>query len=225
MFALEAPQDKHGQEHRTGTSRAEQTDKDHGGAGSSGSHGGAGSSGGHGGAGSSGGHGGAGSSGGHGGAGSSGVHGRWTSGPWPRSPRPGPYSRNSYYPPPPNFPGEVRGYQSPPGLNRQDNTKRDRNALQGQTDRTGQPTGTGSPPGLARRLRLLLGMTRSQRPSQGPSVTASISATRGQAARMASMATTRGAACPRRVSMDKTRHGSLKCSCGHNKTDTRHSWP
>ncbi len=33
MGALEAPQDKHGQEHRTGTSRAEQTDRDHGGAG------------------------------------------------------------------------------------------------------------------------------------------------------------------------------------------------
>ncbi len=73
--ALEAPQDKYGQEHRTGTSRVEQTDRDHGGAGSSGSHGGAGSSGGHGGAGSPGGHGGAGSSGGHGGAGSSGGHG------------------------------------------------------------------------------------------------------------------------------------------------------
>ncbi len=42
---------------------------------------------------------------------------------------------------------------------------------------------------------------------------------------MASMATTRGAACPRRVSMDKTRQGILKYSCGHNKTDTRHSWP
>ncbi len=40
MGALEAPQDKHGQEHRTGTSRAEQTDKGgHGGAGSSGGHG------------------------------------------------------------------------------------------------------------------------------------------------------------------------------------------
>ncbi len=81
MGALEAPQDKHGQEHRTGTSRAEQTDRDHGGAGSSGGHGGAGSSG------------------GHGGAGSSGGHGRWSSGPWPRSPRPGPYSRNPFYPP------------------------------------------------------------------------------------------------------------------------------
>ncbi len=63
MGALEAPQDKYGQEHRT--------DRDHGGAGSSGSHGVAGSSGG---------HGGAGSSGGHGGVGSSGGHGRWSSG-------------------------------------------------------------------------------------------------------------------------------------------------
>ncbi len=114
MGALEAPQDKHGQEHRTGTSRAKQTDRDHGRAGSSGSHGGAGSSGGHGRAGSSGGHGGAGSSGGHGGAGSSGGHGRWSSGPWPRSPRPGPYSQNSYTPPQ-NFPEEVRGYQEPSG--------------------------------------------------------------------------------------------------------------
>ncbi len=43
---MEAPQDKYGQEHRMGTSRVEQTDRDHGGAGSSGSHGGAGSSGG-----------------------------------------------------------------------------------------------------------------------------------------------------------------------------------
>ncbi len=63
MGALEAPQDRHRQERRTGTSRAEQTDRDHGGAGNSGSHGGAGSSE------------------GHGGAGSSGGHGRWSSGP------------------------------------------------------------------------------------------------------------------------------------------------
>ncbi len=68
-------------------------------------------------------------------------------------------------------------------------------------------------------------MTRSQRLSQGPSATASISTTGGQAARMASMATKQGAACPRRVSMDNTWQGYLKCSCGHNKTDTRHSWP
>ncbi len=97
--------------------------------------------------------------------------------------------------------GKWGGIRSPPGLNRQDSTKQDRNALQGQTDRTGQPTGTRSPPGLAWKLRLPLGMTW----HQGPSATASTSTTRGQAARMASMATTRGAACPRRVSVDKTR--------------------
>ncbi len=55
-------------------------------------------------------------------------------------------------------------------------------------------TGTRSPPGLAWKLRLPLGMTKSQGPSQGPSATASISTTRGQTARMASIATTRGAA-------------------------------
>ncbi len=120
------------------------------GAGSSGGHGGAGSSGDHGGAGSPGGHGGVGSSGGHGGAGSSGGHGRWSSGA---------YSRNSYYPPPKISLGKWGGIRSPPGLNRQDSTKHDRKALQGQTDRTGQPTGTRSPPGLAWKLRLPLGMT------------------------------------------------------------------
>ncbi len=192
MGALEAPQDKHGQEHRTGTSRAEQTDRGHGGAGSSGSHGGC-------------------------------RELRW---PWqgwelwrpwrswelwrpwqmvfgalasvPLGPAP---TAGTHTTPQKKFPGEVRGgIRSPPGLNRQDSTKQDRKALQGQTDRTGQPTG--SPPGLARRLRLLLGMTRSQGPSQGPSATASTSATRGQAAGMASLATTRGTACLRRVSMD-----------------------
>ncbi len=201
MGALEAPLDRHRQERRTVTSRAEQTDRDHGGAGSSGSHGGAGSSGDHGGAGSSGDHGGAGSSGDHGGAGSSGDQGRWSSGPLASAPSARPLQPEPLLPPPPkNFPGEVRGYQepsgakqtgqyktrqdSPPGPDRQDRTDHDdRKALQGQTDRTGQTTMTGKP---------------------------STSATRGQAARMASMATARGATCPRRVSMDKTRQGIFK---------------
>ncbi len=113
MGALEAPQDKHGQEHRTGTSRAEQTDK--------GGHGGAGSSGGHGGAGSSGGHGVARGSGGHGSAGSSGGHGRWSLWPWPRSPRPGPYNRNPFTPPKISL-GKLGGIRSPPGLDTQDST-------------------------------------------------------------------------------------------------------
>ncbi len=51
-------------------------------------------------------------------------------------------------------------------------------------------------------------MTWHQGPSQGPSATAST--TRGQAARMASAATTRGAACPRRVSVAKTRQDLIK---------------
>ncbi len=71
MGALEAPLDRHIQERRTGTSRAEQTDRDHGEAGSSGSHGGAGSSG------------------DHGGAGSSGDQGRWSSGPLASAPTAG----------------------------------------------------------------------------------------------------------------------------------------
>ncbi len=128
-------------------------------------------------------------------------------GPWPRSPRPGPYSRNPFTPPK-KIPWGSQGVSGAPSPAR--HTEQYRTSLQGQTDRTGQPTGSGSPPGLARRLRLLLGMTRSQRPSQGPSATASTSMTRGQVARMASMATTRGAACPRRVSMDMTRQDLIK---------------
>ncbi len=95
--------------------------------------------------------------------GSSGGHGRSSSGPWHRSPRPGPYSRNPYYPPPPKFPWGSQGVSG---------------ALRGRTDRTvhdrtgkpsgaRQPTGTRSPSGLARKLRLLMGMTRHQGPSQG----------------------------------------------------------
>ncbi len=130
MGALEAPQDKYGQEHRTGTSRVEQTDRDHGGVGaleapqdkntgrgppewnrqtgSSGGHGGVGSSGDHGGAGSSGGNGGAGSSGGHGGVGSSGGHGRWSSGPLASVPSARPLQPELLLPPP-KFPWGSEG--------------------------------------------------------------------------------------------------------------------
>ncbi len=142
---------------------------------SSGGHGGAGSSGGHDGAGSSGGHDGAGSSGGHGGTGSSGGHGRWSLWPWPRSPRPGPYSRNPFYPPPQNFPGEVRGYQEPSGAR---HTEHDKTPGPDKQDRTSHRNQ--KPSWLAWKLRLPLGMTKSQRPSQGPSATASISTTRGR---------------------------------------------
>ncbi len=65
-------------------------------------------------------------------------------GPRPRPPRPGPYSRNPTTPPPKMSMGKWGGIRSPPGLNRQDSTKHDRTALQGQTDRTVQNT-TGQP--------------------------------------------------------------------------------
>ncbi len=70
--------------------------------------------GGHGGAGSSGGHGGAESSGGHGGVGSSGGHGRWSSGALASSLGQA-TPAGTLLPPPPNFPGKVRGYQEPSG--------------------------------------------------------------------------------------------------------------
>ncbi len=60
--------------------------------------------------------------------------------------------------------------------------------------------------GKARKLRFLLGMTRSQGPSQGPSATASISAT------------------SRRVSMDKTGKTRLKLFLRTQQDLKRHSW-
>ncbi len=54
------------------------------------------------------------------------------------------------------FPGEVGGYQEPSGAKHRHRTGQPSGARH-----TGQdsPPGTGSPPGLARKLRLLLGMT------------------------------------------------------------------
>ncbi len=97
--------------------------------------------------------------------------------PWPH-PSARPLQQNPSTPPP-QFPGEVRGYQEPSGARHRHRTGQPSGAKH-----TGQnsPPGTGSPPGLARKRRLLLGMTRSQGPSQGPQQTASTSATRRQAA-------------------------------------------
>ncbi len=113
MAALEAPQDKHGQEHRTGTSRAEQTDK--------GGHGGAGSSGGHGGAGSSGGHGVARGSGGHG---SAGAQEAMAGGPCGRGLGPlGPAPTAGTLSTPPKISlGKSGGIRSLPGLDTQNST-------------------------------------------------------------------------------------------------------
>ncbi len=43
-------------------------------------------------------------------------------GPWPRSPRPGPYSQNPFYPPKKNSLGKSGGIRSPPGLDTQNST-------------------------------------------------------------------------------------------------------
>ncbi len=104
--------------------------------------------------------------------------------------------------PPQNFPGEVRGYQEPSG------------AKQTRQYKTRQE----SPPGPDRQNRTA---HRNQKPSwagleaeassgHDPELEAHTESLsdrlhfrdKGAAARMASMATTRGAACPRRVSMD-----------------------
>ncbi len=148
--ALEAPQDRHGQEHRTGTSRAEQITEAIAELGALET------------------------------MALQGAQEAMAGGPCGRGLGPlGPYIRNPFYPPPQKkiSLGKLGGIRSPPGLNT------DTGQPSGARH-TGQdsPPGTGSPPGLARKLRLLLGMTRSQGPSQGPSATASTSATRGQAA-------------------------------------------
>ncbi len=106
--------------------------------------------------------------------------------------------------PPPKFPWEVRGYQEPSGAKQTGQYKTRQESPPGpdRQDRTAHRNR--KPSRASSEAELLLGTTRSQGPSQGPSATASTSATRGQAARMAFMATTRGAACPRRVSMDLT---------------------
>ncbi len=105
--------------------------------------------------------------------------------------------------------------KSPPGPDRQ--------------DKTGHPTGTRSPPGLAWKLRLPLGMTRSQGPSQGPSATASSSATGGASGwHWPPWPQLEEPPAPDEspwTRQDMTRQGKLKCSCGHNKTQTRLSWP
>ncbi len=115
MGALKAPQDKHGQEHRTGTSRVEQTTEAMAelgaleamaalgaleamavqGAQEAMAVQGAREA----------------------------MHDRLSSGPWPRSPWPGPPQPEPFLPPPPKISlGYLGGIKSPPGLNRQDKT-------------------------------------------------------------------------------------------------------
>ncbi len=73
-----------------------------------------------------------------------------------------PLQPEPFYPPKKISLGKLGGIRSPPGLNRQDSTKwQESPPGPDRQDRTGQPTGTGSPPGLAWKLRLPLGMTES----------------------------------------------------------------
>ncbi len=111
MGALEAPQDRHGQDHRTGTSRAEQITEAMAELGALEAMAGARSSG------------------GHGGAGSSGGHGRWSfmalaSSLGQATPA------GTLLPPKKISLGKLGGIRSPPGLDRQEQD-RDRTALQG----------------------------------------------------------------------------------------------
>ncbi len=109
--ALEAPQDRHGQDHRTGISRAEQITEAMAELGALEAMAGARSSG------------------GHGGAGSSGGHGRWSfmalaSSLGQATPA------GTLLPPKIISLGKLGGIRSPPGLDRQEQD-RDRTALQG----------------------------------------------------------------------------------------------
>ncbi len=57
-------------------------------------------------------------------------------GPWPRSPRPGPYSRNPFYPPQKISLGKSGGIRSPPGLDTQNSTWHDKTPGPDKQDRT-----------------------------------------------------------------------------------------
>ncbi len=147
-------------------------------------------------------------------------------GPWPRSPRPGPYSRNSYYPPQKISLGKWGGIRSPPGLNRQDSTKQDRNALQGQTDRTGQDS--------PQEPEALLGWLGSwgflwawhdiRGPHRVPQQPLPLRRQGGRRLEWPPWPPQEEPPAPDESPWTRPTWW-LKYSRGHNKTDTRHSWP
>ncbi len=166
------------------------------------------------------------------------ADGLW--GPWPRPPRPGPYSRNPNTPKK-NFPGEVRGYQEP-----------SRARQPGQDTMTGSPPGPDrqdipqrqeSPPGPDRQDRT---SHRNQKPSWASSEAEASSGHDQESGALTGSLSDRlhfsnkGAGRlewppwpqheepPAPDESPWTRQDMtwwFKCSCGHNKTDTRHSWP
>ncbi len=143
--------------------------------------------------------------GGHGGAGSSRGHGRWSSWPWPH---PGHSSRNPSTSPQ-IFPGASRGYQEPTGARHRNRNRTHSNMTVYRTRQTGQeyPQEQEALLGRARKLRSILAMTWSQGPSQGCLRNRfHLYDRRGRRLGMASVAMTRGATYPQRISVDKTRH-------------------
>ncbi len=109
-----------------------------------------------------------------------------------------PLQPEPFYPPPKISLGKLGGIRSPPGLDTE--TGQDRTGKPSRARQTGQdiPQEQEALLGCSRKLRLPLGMTRSQGPSQGPSATSSTSATGGAGGwEWPSSAMTKGAACPR----------------------------
>ncbi len=111
--------------------------------------------------------------------------------------------------PPKKFTGVVREYQEPSG------------AKHTGQDRTGQPSGLDKQDKTAHRNRKpswarLEAEASSGHDEESGALTGSLSYRfhfcdrRGRRLALASMATTRGTACPRRVSADKTRQGKFK---------------
>ncbi len=115
-------------------------------------------------------------------------------------------------PPPPNFPGVFRGYQEPSGA-KQTGQDRDRT-----THRNRKPSwaklGSGGFLWAWRGVRGPYRVAQQPLPSQ-----------RQGGRRLEWPPWPQQEEPPAPDESPRTRQGYLKCSCGHNKTDTRHSWP
>ncbi len=134
-----------------------------------------------------------------------GLHGRGL------VPQPGHSSRNPSTPP--NFNGVSRGYQEPSGARHKNRNRTHSNKTIYRTRQTGQdnPQEQEALLGRARKLRSLQGMTWSQGPSPGCLRNRfHFNDRRGRWLGMACAAMTRGAACLRRVSTDKTRSNHIE---------------
>ncbi len=108
--------------------------------------------------------------------------------------------------------GYLGGIKSPLGLNRQDKTG------------TGQLTGTGSPPGLSLEAEASSGHDEESGALTG-SLSKPLPSQRQGGRRLEWPPWPQQEEPPAPDESPRTRQGYLKCSCGHNKTDTRHSWP